>query len=27
MADYETLRLRHAEQYRALAQQYIERIR
>src|SRR5216683_139858 len=26
MADYETLRRRHAEQYRALAQQYIERI-
>jgi len=27
MADYETLHRRHAEQYRALAQQYIERIR
>ncbi len=27
MADYETLRRRHAEQYRALAQRYIERIR
>src|SRR5229473_2560713 len=27
MADYETLQQRHAEQYRGLAQQYIERIR